>query len=119
MVGYLKRDDSRYCVEYADRRVQVYWWPAAPEAIARAERWLGQALPRQEKVPETMLRTLIGYGAEFASVPIRGEREVEWHGKLSDGGAIKLVCFKQAPLNDDEYDDAINTLKTWVSSYFS
>lgn len=118
MVGLLKIVRDRFCVEYADRRVQVLWRPDAPEAIAKAERWFAEALPRQQKIPETMLPLLIGCNAKFASGTIRKDREVEQPGALSDGGTIKLVYFQRDPLSDDDYREAVETLATWLSSYF-
>jgi hypothetical protein len=118
MVGYLKVDGGQFCVEYADRNVQVFWRPGAPEAAAKATRWIADALPRLEQVPETMLRALISCKAEFLTAPIREEKTVEWRGTLPDGGSIKLVYFKQKPLDNDEYRDAVETLKTWANSYF-
>jgi hypothetical protein len=58
MVGYLKVDGGKFCVEYADRNVQAFWHPGAPEAAAKATRWIADALPRLEQVPETMLSRL-------------------------------------------------------------
>src|SRR6266481_4001889 len=87
----------------------------APEAAARAQRWVTDALPREEKVPETMLRTLIGARAEFGTQPRHEEKSVEWGGTLSDGGSIKLVYFKRTPLSDGERRDAVETLSQWAS----
>jgi hypothetical protein len=119
MVGYLKVDGGKFCVEYADRNVQVFWRPGAPEAVAKATRWIADALPRLEKVPEMMLGVLMGCKAEFLAAPIRKERTVEWRGTLLDGGSIKLVYFKQVPLYNDDYRDAVDTLKRWANSYLS
>ncbi len=118
MVGCLKIDGNRFCVEYADRHVQVFWSPGAPEAAAKAKRWFVEALPRKEKVPEAMLRSLIGCDATFESGSIRKDKAVERPGKLSDGGSIKLVYFKQETLDDDDYREAIEKLAMWVISYF-
>jgi hypothetical protein len=109
MVGYLKIDGERFCVEYADRHIQVFWCPGAAEAAAKAKRWIEESALGIEKVPETMLRVLIGCEVEFVSAPIRKERAAERHGKLSDGGSIKLVYFKLEPLNDDDYRDAVES----------
>jgi hypothetical protein len=119
VVGYLKIDGGRFCVEYADRHVQVFWSSGAPEAAVKAKRWLEEALPRHEMVPENMLRSLIGSDAKFLDAPIRKEKTVERHGRLPDGGTIKLVYFKRDALTENDYRDAVETLTTWISSYFS
>jgi hypothetical protein len=119
LVGYLKPDGERFRVEYVERQVQVFWTPCAAEPVAKARRWIEEALPRFEKVPETMLRSLIGSAAQFGSAPIRKEKSVERHGELADGGSIKLVYFKNQPLSDDDYRDGVETLATWITSYLS
>ncbi|MGN6311336.1 MAG: hypothetical protein ACTHNN_17495 [Xanthobacteraceae bacterium] len=69
-------------------------------------------------VPETMLLSLIGCQATFASGSIHKDRAIEQAEKLSNGGLIKLVYFKQETLNDDDFRGAVETLATWVSTYF-
>src|SRR5947209_3081107 len=105
MVGRLEVDGGRYWVEYADRNVQVVWTPGSPEPAAKARRWIEEAHPRLEQVPETMLRSLIGSEADFNPTFVRKEKSVERHGKLSDGGSIKLVYFKEDRLSDSDYNE--------------
>lgn len=120
MVGHLKLDsDGRFCVEYADRNVQVFWRAGAPEALARAQKWIKDALPRQEKVPESMLSSLIGARVAFTTQPRFEEKTVEWSGTLSDGGSIKLVYFKRVPLSDAQRRDAVEVLSGWANSYLN
>ena len=118
MVGRIKVNSDRYWVEYVDRNVQVVWAPGAPEPAAKARRWIEEAYPRLEQVPETMLRFLIGSDADFNPTSVRKEKSVERHGRLSDGGSIKLVYFKEEPLGDSEYHEGVEVLATWISSYF-
>lgn len=119
MVGCLKPDGRGFCVEYTGRQIQVFWTPGTPEPAAKAWRWIEEALPRFEKLPETMLRDLIGSEAQFESAPVREEKSVEWRGKLADGGSIKLVYLRKEPLSDVDYREGVETLATWISSYFS
>lgn len=119
MVGILKTDGRRYWVEYNDRHVQVGWSLVTPESAAKARRWIDEALPGLEKVPETMLRSVIGSHADFTSASLRKEKSVERHGALADGGSIKIVYFKNEPLSDGDYRDGVETLATWIRSYFS
>ncbi|MCP1761161.1 hypothetical protein [Bradyrhizobium japonicum] len=118
MVGLLKIDGGRFWVEYEERNVQVVWTPGAPEPVAKARRWFDESYPRLEQVPETMLRSLIGSDADFSPTSVRKEKSVERHGKLSDGGSIKLVYFKEKPLSDSDYHEGVEALSTWISSYF-
>jgi hypothetical protein len=55
MVGRLKIDGGRYWIECVDRNVQVVWASGAPEPAAKAHRWIEEAHPRLEQVPETIL----------------------------------------------------------------
>jgi hypothetical protein len=118
MVGLLKVEGTRFCVEFVEQHVQVFWHPAAPEAAAKARRWFEFAAPRLAQVPEHMLRSLVGSHAEFGRPAIRNEKTVELGGSLSDGGWIKLVYFKDRLLTDDEYNEGVETLETWARSYF-
>src|SRR4051812_29245300 len=105
MVGLLKVEGVRFCVEYGERHVQVFWDPAAPEAAAKARRSFEEALPRQAQVPEHVLRSFVGSQAEFRRPVVRNEKTVELRGSLSDSGSIKLVYFKDRPLTDNEYSE--------------
>ena len=118
MVGLLKVEGTRYCVEYLERHVQVFWDPAEPGATAKARRWFEEALPRPAQVPEHMLRSLVGSNAEFERPVVRNEKTVERRGSLSDGGSIKLVYFRDRTLTEDEYNEGVETLEVWARSYF-
>ena len=117
MVGLLKAANGGFCVEYEDRNVQVFWSPGAQEAWARAQKWITEALPGLEKIPESMLRDLIGARADFNPHPRHEEKTVEWQGKLSDGGSVRFVYFKLERLGDGDRRDAAEKFAVWQRSW--
>jgi hypothetical protein len=120
MAGVLKSTNDKFIVEYADRGICVQWLPGETINAEKPMRWIKEALPRQEQVPESMLRSLIGSEARFSDTPRFEERKVELQGKLDDGGTIAIVYFKGIPaqvLSESDRADAAVKLQQWAHSY--
>jgi hypothetical protein len=120
MVGGLKSENDKFTVEYVDRGICVQWRPGDTANAEKPTRWIKEAFPQQEQVPESMLRSLIGSVARFSDVPRFEERKAELRGKLDDGGTIAIVYFKGIPaqvLSESDRADAAEKLQQWAHSY--
>jgi hypothetical protein len=120
MAGILKSKNDKFIVEYRDRDIYVQWVPGDTVNVEKPMRCIKEALPRQEQVPESMLRSLIGSEARFSDTPRFEERKVELQGKLDDGGTIAIVYYKGTParvLSESDRADAAVKLQQWAHSY--
>jgi hypothetical protein len=120
MTGFLKWTSDKFIVEYVDRGIYVEWMPGDAANAEKPTQWIEEALPRQEQVPENMLRNLIGSNARFSDAPRFEERKAELRGKLDDGGTIAIVYFKGGPtqvLLESDRADAAEKLQQWAHSY--
>jgi hypothetical protein len=120
MTGVLKRLGDKFTVEYADRGVYVQWLPGEAANAEKPTHWINAAWPRQEQVPENVLRTLMGTKARFEDRPRFEERKVELRGNLDDGGTITIGYVKGTPpqiLSESDRAAAAETLQQWAHSY--
>ena len=120
MTGLLKLTSDKFTIEYEDRGVYVQWQPGEAANAEKPAQRIKDALPRQEQVPENMLRDLIGTEARFQETPRFEERKVELRGKLDDGGTITIGYFKGIPaqvLSESDREVGAETLRQWAHSY--
>jgi hypothetical protein len=120
MTGILKSTSDKFIVEYVDRGIYVQWRPGETANVEKPARWIKEAFPRQEQVPENMLRSLFGSKARFSDTPRFEERKVVLRGNLDDGGTIEIVYFKGIPaqvLSESDRADAAEKLQQWAHSY--
>src|SRR5258708_3546961 len=120
MTGIFKWTNDKFIVEYVDLGIYVQWQPGETANAEQPTRWIKGALPRQEQVPVSMLRSLIGSEARFSDTPRFEERKVELRGKLDDGGSITIVYFKGIPaqvMSESDRADATEKLQQWAHSY--
>jgi len=120
MTGFLKRIGDKFTVEYGDSGVYVRWRPGDASNAEKPAQWVNDAFPRQEQVPENMLRSLIGTEARFEDSVRFEERKAELRGKLDDGGTITIGYVKGIPpqiLSESDRTDAAETLRQRAHSY--
>ena len=58
MPGRLKLIRNKFTVEYQDRGIWIQWQPGKTANAAKPAQWIGHAHPRDEQVPENVLRAL-------------------------------------------------------------
>jgi hypothetical protein len=115
MTGIFKWTNDKFIVEYVDLGIYVQWQPGETANAEKPTRRIKGALPRQEQVPVSMLRSLIGSEARFSDTPRFEERKVELRGSLTTADRLRSCISKESLLRSCRSPIARMRLKSFSS----